>query len=60
MKIILGERLFDLEETARMLGVRKTTISGYIGKYGLKTTIIERKKYLSEDEIRKLITPRAN
>lgn len=57
MKIILGQRLFDYEEVAKMLGVGVSSIRKYVSGRGLSTTTIERRKYLSEEEIKKMIAP---
>lgn len=55
MKIIFGVKLYDYSEVAEMFGVGKLTISGYVKKYGLKSQTIERRKYLPESEIKKLL-----
>lgn len=57
MKIILGQKLFDLDEVSKMIGVGKTTLRKYIKDKSLQTTTIERRKYLSEDEIKRMILP---
>lgn len=57
MKIILGQKLFDYGEVAKMIGVGETTIRKYVKERGLQTTTIERRRYLSEEGIKKMITP---
>lgn len=60
MKIILGIKLYDFEEVSQMFGVGKVTVSRYVRKYGLKTQTIDRKKYLPESEIKKLLAQQDN
>lgn len=55
--MILGEKLFDLDEVAKMIGVGRVTLTKYIKERGIQPTMIERKKYLNETEIKKLVSP---
>lgn len=55
MKIVLGKQLYDYDEVATMMGVHKTTIARYVRERGLKTKIILRRKYLSEEQIKRLL-----
>lgn len=59
MKVIAGIKLYDLEEVGSMLGVSKNSVQKYCRGKGIEYTIINRRKYLSESQIRKLVTPRA-
>ena len=51
-KIILGVKLYTLEETAELLGVTKGTITKYIHSKRMISTTIGGRKYLSEDNIK--------
>ena len=55
MKIILGKKLFDYEEVSRMLSVNKNTVARYVKRDKVTPTVIERKKYLSEADVLKII-----
>lgn len=59
MKVIAGLKLYDLEEVGNMLGVSKNSVQKYSQGRDIEFTIINRKKYLSETQIRKLVTPRS-
>lgn len=58
MKVILDEKLFTLEEVGKMLGISRPLVSIYAKERGVETTTINRKKYINEDGIKKLILPR--
>lgn len=58
MKVILNEKLFTLEEVGKMLGISRPLVSVYCRERGVETTIINRKKYVNEDGIKKLVLPR--
>lgn len=55
MKIILGKNYYDYDEVATIFGVHKTTIARYVRERDLKTKIILRRKYLSEEQVKKLL-----
>ena len=55
MKIILGKKLYDYDEVATIFGVHKTTIARYVKERGLQTKTILRRKYISEEQIKKLL-----
>lgn len=57
MKVILDEKLFTLEEVGKMLGISKPLVSIYARERGVKTTIINRRKYINEEGIKKLLLP---
>ena len=59
MKIINGTKLYDLEEVGSMFGVGKRTITNYCNRQGIEPQIFLRKKYLTESQITKLVTPRS-
>lgn len=58
MKVILDEKLFTLEEVGKMLGISRPLVSIYAKERGVETTTINRKKYINEDGIKKLVLPR--
>ncbi len=58
MKIIFDERFFSLEEVGRMMGISKPLVSTYCKERGVKATTINRKKYVTEDGIKKLVLPK--
>lgn len=58
MKIIFDERFFSLEEVGRMMGISKPLFSTYCKERGVETTTINRKKYVTEDGIKKLVLPK--
>jgi len=58
MKVILGERFFTLEEVGKMLGVSRESVSKYIREREVETSTIQRRKYVTEDGVKKLLLPR--
>lgn len=58
MKVILGKKLFDLQEVADLLGLSRNSVPKYIKESNCKETVISRKHYLEEAEIKKLLLPR--
>lgn len=57
MKIILGEKLFDYDEVGKLFGVSKASVSNYVKRYNLNPTLIKRRKYLTERDIKKILIP---
>lgn len=55
MKIIKDIKLYDLEEGAKIFGVSRQSFASWIKKYGIKTVVIMRKKYISEEDITTLL-----
>lgn len=55
MKIIKDRKLFDMEEGAKIFGVSRQSFARWIKTYGVKTVVITRKKYISEEDITSLL-----
>ena len=56
MKVILGTTYYDYEEVGKLLGVGVVSVRKYIKKYGLQAKVIDRKKYLTESEIKRYLS----
>ena len=52
MKEILGEKLYDAQEVADMLGIAKRTVFEKSRKGDIKGALIGRRLYFAETEIR--------
>jgi len=55
MKVVLGVKLYSLEEVGQLLGVQRQTASKYVQQGRLKATIIGGYKYVSEESIKNFI-----
>lgn len=55
---IVGIKLYDTGEVAEMFKVNKTTIRGWIKSGILETVRIKRVYYISEDTLKRLVTPK--
>lgn len=54
-KVILGVKLFTLQETADLMGVTRHTAKTYTEKRGLKSTTIGGVKYISEENLKEFL-----
>lgn len=54
-KVILGVKLYSLQETAELLGVTRGTITKYIQKGRITSTLLGGKKYFSEENIKNFL-----
>ena len=54
-KVILGVKLYSLQEVADLLGVTRETITKYISRGRLTTTLIGGRKYLSEENLKSFL-----
>lgn len=55
-KVILGVKLYSMDETAELLGVTRPTITNYIKTKRIASTMIGGKKYFSEENIKTFLT----
>lgn len=60
MKEILGINLYNMTETADLLGIHPTSITRYMKEGRLKATIIGKVKYISEQEIKNFVLGQGN
>lgn len=59
MKVVLGVKLYNKQETAELLGVIPATVTLYEKQGRLKSTMIGGRKYYSEEFLKEfLLTPR--
>jgi excisionase family DNA binding protein len=55
MKIVLGVKLYTLEEVGELLGVQTQTVSRYISQERLKSRIIGGRRYVSEENLKEFL-----
>lgn len=55
MKIILGTKLYTLEEVAELLGVQTQTAMKYVSQGRLKSRLIGGRKYVSEENLKEFL-----
>lgn len=55
MKIVLGTKLYTLEEVAELLGVQAQTVSKYASQGRLKSRLIGGRRYVSEENLKEFL-----
>lgn len=55
MKVVLGVKLYTIEEVAELLGVQTQTASKYIAQDRLKAKLIGGRKYISEENLKEFL-----
>jgi excisionase family DNA binding protein len=55
MKVVLGVKLYTIEEVAKLLGVQRDTASKYIAQGRLKANIIGGRKYVTEENLKEFL-----
>ena len=55
MKIILGVKLYTIEEVGELLGTQSQTVSKYIQHGRLKARVIGGRKYVSEENLKEFV-----
>lgn len=55
MKIILGVKLYTIEEVGELLGTQSQTVSKYIQQGRLKARVIGGRKYVSEENLKEFV-----
>lgn len=55
MKVVLGVKLYTIEEVAKLLGVQRDTASKYIAQDRLKANLIGGRKYVTEENLKEFL-----
>ena len=55
MKIILGVKLYTIDEVGELLGTQPQTVSKYIQQGRLKARVIGGRKYVSEENLKEFV-----
>lgn len=58
-RVILGVKLYSIQETAELLGLTVNSVYSYIRKGRIQATVIGGKKYFSEEGLKQFLTATA-